>query len=74
LYKWYPAVRRYRFARLGQIHPVAADGPIGPDSNEPGAHAPGRGRGTGGQVELAENVGQVPVDRVLAQDKPLGDV
>src|SRR5215469_7996481 len=39
-----------------------------------GAHGPGRGRGAGGQSELAQDVGQVPVDRVLAQNKPLRDV
>ena len=59
-------------ARTGQRHPAAADGPTGPGSYQPGAHPPNRGRGAGGEVELAEDVGQVPVDRVLAQEKPLG--
>jgi hypothetical protein len=35
-------------------------------SHQPGAHAPGRGRGAGGQAELVEDVGQVPLDGVLA--------
>ena len=68
----YPAARPCRFARTGQTHAVAADGPIGPGSHQPGA--PGRGRNTRGQVELAEDIGQVPVHRVLAQHQPPGDV
>ena len=39
----------------------------------PGAHAPGRGRGAGGEAALAEGVGQVPVHGVLAEHKLLGD-
>ena len=43
-------------------------------SDEPGARAPGRGRGAGGEAELAEDVGQVPVHGVLAEHEPAGDV
>jgi hypothetical protein len=50
-----------QMARSGQAH----TSPV---------HGPGRGRGARGQAELAEDVGQVPVDRVLAQHQPRGDV
>jgi DNA-binding SARP family transcriptional activator len=43
-------------------------------SHQPGARGPGRGRGAGGEAELAQDVGQVAVYRVLAQEKPPGDV
>ena len=39
----------------------------GSGSRQPGAYAPDRGRDTGGQAELAQDVGQVPVHGVLAQ-------
>ena len=42
-------------------------------SDEPGAGAPGRGRGAGGEAELAEDVGQVPVHGVLAEHELAGD-
>ena len=40
----------------------------------PGARAPGRGRGAGGEAELAEDVAQVPVHGVLAEHELAGDV
>ena len=43
-------------------------------SDEPGARAPGCGRGAGGEAELAEDVGQVPVHGVLAEHELAGDV
>ena len=46
----------------------------GSGSDQPGAYAPGCGRGARGEVELTEDVGQVPVDRVLAEHQSLGDV
>jgi len=48
--KYYPAARRHRFARTGQLYPAAADGPVGPGSHQPGA-PPDRSRSTRGQVE-----------------------
>ena len=42
-------------------------------SDEARARAPGRGRGARGEIELPEDVGQVPVHRVLAQYEPLSD-
>jgi len=53
---------------------TTADGPAGPGSDDPGARAPGCGGGAGGEAELAQDVGQVPVDGVLAQHQPPGDV
>ena len=43
-------------------------------SGAPGARAPGRGRGAGGEAERAEDVGQVPVHGVLAEHELAGDV
>src|SRR5215471_1548240 len=52
-------------------------GPIGPwslsGSDDARAGTPGRGRGARGEIELPQDVGQVPVHRVLAQDEPPGD-
>jgi hypothetical protein len=72
-----PGVVRRGAGRCGDhggVHRCPADDPAGPGSHQPGAHAPGRGRRAGGQAELAQDVGQMPVDGVLAQKKPLGDV
>jgi len=43
-------------------------------SDEPRCARPGRGRGAGGEAELAEDAGQVPVHGVLAEHELLGDV
>jgi hypothetical protein len=43
--KFYPAAPRDDFARMGQIDVSAADGPIWLGSDQPGAQAPGSGRG-----------------------------
>ena len=59
---------------MSQIHAGVAANPIRPGLNEPGAYAPGRGGGAGGEIQLAKDVGQVPVCGVLAQEKLLGDV
>jgi hypothetical protein len=53
---------------------MAADGPIGPGLRRAPRAPPGRCRGVAGQAELAQDVGQVPVDGVLAQHEPPGDV
>jgi hypothetical protein len=58
----------------GKYFAMLAVGPIGPGSDQPGAHAPGRGRCARGEVEFAEDVGQVPVYGVLAQHQLPGDV
>jgi hypothetical protein len=41
---WYANVPRCRFAPTGQLQLGAADGPIGPGSHQPGAHAQGHNR------------------------------
>jgi hypothetical protein len=43
-------------------------------SHQPGAHAPGRGRRARGEAELAQDVSEVPVHRVLAQHQHMRDV
>jgi len=50
-FHWYPRWRRCRFARAGQIHLAAADGPIRPGSDQPGAHTPGP---DGKNIEIVE--------------------
>jgi hypothetical protein len=76
LNQWYPRERRCGFARTGQLHPAAADGPIGPGSHQPGAHAPGRGRrargqGLGGVRRAAEVLGHAEVERVERLQAPV---
>ena len=43
-------------------------------SIEPGPGGARRGRRARGEIELAQDVGDVPVDRVLAEHQPLGDL
>src|SRR5579862_2857948 len=59
--------------RAGSLRRGAPAVPIGRGSHQAGTHAPGRGRGARGEAELAEDVGKVPVDSVLAQYQALGD-
>src|SRR5215469_8526404 len=54
--------------------PIVVSFPRAGGADEARAGPPGRGRSAGGQAELAEDVGQVAVDRVLAQEEPPGDV
>ena len=50
---------RYRFARMGQLHPAAADTRSGHANTSPVRTAQAAGRGAGGEAELAQDVAAV---------------